>query len=362
MHVVDKILREQVNRDQTPSVQYVIFNKDHIIHRFQSGYSDIIHKRKASGYTTYHAYSVTKTFTALAVLQLAERKKLDIEEPAKKYLPGFPYSPEITIRQLLSHSAGIPNPIPLRWIHLAAEHKSFDRNDFFAQQFIKYNKTLSKPNEKYSYSNLGYVLLGQIIETVSGLSYEDYIRENISDPLGLDPNELGFKVAGTDLHAKGYHKKWSISYLLLGLLINKPKFLNTTEGKWISFKTSYVNGPSHGGLIGTSNAFARYIQELLRPDCGLITDDYKKLLFTENYTNNNKATGMCLSWFCGELMGNRYFAHAGGGGGYYCELRIYPKPGIGSVIMFNRTGMSDERYLDKLDQYIVNEKQPDGNE
>jgi len=59
---------------------------------------------------------------------------------------------------------------------------------------------------------------------------------------------------------------------------------------------------------------------------------------------------MCLSWFAGELSGKKYFAHAGGGGGYYCEIRIYPEIKMGSVVFFNRTGMSDERYLDKLDK------------
>ena len=78
------------------------------------------------------------------------------------------------------------------------------------------------------------------------------------------------------------------------------------------------------------------------------------MLFDENVTNSNKSTGMCLSWFRGHLNGQEYFAHAGGGGGYYCEIRIYPKLGRGSVIMFNRSGMKDERFLDKLDILYIN--------
>jgi len=356
MDGIDKLLTEQVESYKTPSVQYLIFNQDSVIHEFQFGLSDIKNQHQTSKNTTYNAYSVTKTFTALSVLQLAEQKKLDIEQPIKKYLSEFPYSSEITIRQLMTHSAGIPNPIPLSWIHLADEHQSFDRNNFFAKIFMKNNETKSKPNEKYAYSNLGYVILGQLIEKVSGISYEDYVRQNILQPLNIKPNELDFTITNLNQHAKGYHKKYSFSNLILGLLLDKSKYVDTTEGKWNSFKDNYVNGTSYGGLIGTSNAFVRYIQELLKPNCKLITDDYKKMLFTENYTSNNKKTGMCLSWFSGELNGKQYFAHAGGGGGYYCEIRIYPDLGIGSVIMFNRTGMSDERYLDKLDKYFVNEK------
>ena len=353
---IDKILTKQVEDNKTPSVQYVIFNRDKIIHKFGLGYSDIIDKRSSHESTTYNAYSVTKTFTALSVLQLAEQNKLDIEHPVIKYIPDFPYSPDITILQILSHSAGIPNPLPINWIHLAEEHQAFDRNKFFSQIFRKNNRIKSKPNEKFAYSNLGYVLLGQFIENVSGLKYEDYVRENIIKPLKINSSELDFTIPEISKHAKGYHKKYTFSNLILGFLLNKSKYIDRTEDKWISFRNCYVNGASYGGLIGTPDAFVKYIQELLKPNCLLITDEYKKMLFTENYTTDNKATGMCLSWFRGEMNGLQYFAHAGGGGGYYCEIRIYPEHGIGSVIMFNRTGMSDERYLDKLDKCIINGK------
>ncbi|HEY9114502.1 MAG TPA: serine hydrolase domain-containing protein [Bacteroidales bacterium] len=360
MNEIDNILKKQIEDNKTPSVQYIIFNKDSVIHQFQDGFADIKKQTRTSENTTYNAYSVTKTFTALAIMQLSEQKKIDIERPIKEYLPvpiaiGIPYSSEITIQQLMAHSGGIPNPIPLSWIHLAEEHESFDRNIFFKQIFLKNNKAKSSPNEKYAYSNLGYVLLGQLIEEVSGLPYEEYILVNILKPLGIEKPGMGFTISNVAKHAKGYHKKYSFSNAILGFMIDKSKFVGTTEGRWNPFKNFYVNGPSYGGLIGTPNAFVKYIQELLKPNCKLIPDEFKKMLFIENYTNKGKPTGMCLSWFSGQLNGNQYFAHAGGGGGYYCEIRIYPDKGIGSVVMFNRTGMTDERFLDKLDKYIIDD-------
>jgi hypothetical protein len=65
---------------------------------------------------------------------------------------------------------------------------------------------------------------------------------------------------------------------------------------------------------------------------------------------------MSLSWYTGILKGNKYFSHAGGGGGYYIELRVYPELGVGSVIMYNRSGMKDERILDKADAFFITEK------
>ncbi|MCC3153593.1 serine hydrolase domain-containing protein [Hymenobacter sp. BT770] len=353
MSEVNRILAQLVERNKTPSVQYVFFDKDSTIEHCQLGYADVSHQIPTTEQTTYHAYSVTKTFTALAILQLAEQQKLEIEQSARCYLPDFPYSPEITIKQLLTHSAGIPNPIPLNWIHLESEHTAFDRNAFFKKVFLQNSRLRSKPNDQFAYSNLGYVLLGQIIEQVSGLRYEDYVRTHILAPLKLKASEIEFAVAGASLHAKGYHKRTSFSYLLLGFLLDKRKYMAPAEGIWRPFKTFYVNGASYGGLIGTAQAFVRYLQELIKSNSVLISDDYKKELFVENHTNSGQRTGMCLAWFRGQLQGHEYFAHAGGGGGYYCELRIYPAKEMGSVLMMNRTGFKDERYLDNLDKFLI---------
>jgi D-alanyl-D-alanine carboxypeptidase len=356
MAEIEDILNKEIAHGNSPSVQYALFNKDNIIKEYRLGLADISENKKVNDRTTYNAFSVTKTFTALAILQLAERKSIDIEQSVQLYLPSFPYSPNITIRQLLSHTASIPNPIPLNWIHLATEHQSFDRNKFFERIFIKHSKVKAKPNKKFSYSNLGYVLLGQLIENVTGISYEQYITDNIIERLGLTKDELDFQIPNMHLHAKGYHKKLSFVNLILSFFIDKSKYMGKAEGKWKPFFPFYVNGVYYGGLIGTPAAFIKYIQQLLHSDNLLITDFYERKLFTENYTTNGKPTGMCLSWFSGQLTGNRYYAHAGGGGGYYCEIRLYPDRGIGSVVFLNRTGMSDERFLDKVDRFYLQQQ------
>ncbi len=348
---VDKILNKEIEENRTPSVQYLFFDKERVIHQFRNGFADIKGGIRTTEDTTYHAFSVTKTFTALAVLQLAEKQMIDIRLPVINYLPQFPYDRDITTEQIMSHSAGIPAPIPLRWIHLVEEHQSFNRNRYFSQIMNKHSKVKFK-HQKFTYSNLGYVLLGQMIENMTGMRYEDYILENVIKPLNIQKNELDFEILA-QRHAKGYHKNFSLSGLVLGMLIDKSKFMDAPEGQWKPFRDNYVNGPSYGGLIGTANAFAKYIQELLKPGSRLISDDFKKAMFTEHLVNGITPTGMCLSWFTGKLNGTTYFTHAGGGGGFYCEIRIYPDKGIGSVVMFNRTGMRDERFLDKPDVYFL---------
>ena len=346
---ISSFLTNQIVKDKTPSVQYLIFDQDRILHSFQSGFADIKSQRKVDKQTTYNAFSTTKTFTALAILQLAEKDQLDIENSVKQYLTDFPYLSDITIRHLLSHTAGIPNPIPLNWIHLESEHNTFDSNNFFNSIFLKKSKNKFKPGEKFAYSNLGYVILGQIIEKISDRTYENYIRENIIQPLNLGSDELDFEIHEKSAYAKGYQKRGQLINLVLKFFLDTSKYLGKKEGNWYPWNAYYVNGPAYGGLIGTPNAFVKYIQELLNPDCILISKRYKKMLFEENYLNAGNPSGMCLSWFKGHLNGKEYYTHAGGGGGYYCEIRIYPTLKMGSIIMFNRSGMKDVRILDKVD-------------
>jgi D-alanyl-D-alanine carboxypeptidase len=95
------------------------------------------------------------------------------------------------------------------------------------------------------------------------------------------------------------------------------------------------------------------VQALLEPESRILSDESRQILFSENILHGGKPSGMAASWFRGELNGHTYFAHAGGGGGYYAEVRIYPELQRGSVILFNRSGMSDERFLDQVDHYFI---------
>jgi len=351
---INDFLKGQVNNKQTPSIQYAFFDTDSIIHEFRYGLSNVKSRQQFRASTTYHLYSITKTFTALSVLQLVEAGKVKLSSPVSFYLPEFFYSREITVEQLLSHTSGIPNPIPLRWIHLAQEHSNFNRNLFFAEVF-KANPNLTfEPGTGFKYSNLGYVVLGQLIETVSGESFESYVQEHIIKKCGASPSSLSFEL-DPSLHAVGYHKWWSLSNAVFGLLVDKKKFMGKREGPWKPFNHFYNNGTAYGGLFGSTSGLIQYVQALLQENSVLLSDQYKRRLFREGVIKN-KPTGMALSWFTGSLKGNKFLAHAGGGGGYYTELRIYPELGVGSLIMYNRSGMTDERILSRADGLFITEK------
>jgi D-alanyl-D-alanine carboxypeptidase len=351
MKNINEFLKEQVDNQQTPSIQYAFFDTTSIIYQLSYGLRNIKTGEKADASTNYHLYSVTKTFTALAVLQLAQEGKMEPGKPVSCYLPEFPYPDSITVEQLLSHTSGIPNPLPLKWIHLAEENPGFDRDKFFTEVFKNHPKLDFEPGTNFKYSNLGYVFLGQLVEKVSGQSFEDYVNENVFVRSGVDPSGLSFKLEPS-IHAVGYHKWWSFSNAVFGFLFDKDKYMNKREGRWKPFNYFYNNGTSYGGMFGSATGLIRYAQTLMADNSRLLNNQYKKILFTETKIQN-KPTGMSHSWYTGSLKGNKYFAHAGGGGGYYVELRLYPELGAGSVIMYNRSGMTDKRILDKADSFFI---------
>lgn len=136
--------------------------------------------------------SITKTFTAIAILQLFEKEKLTLSDPLSKYLSLFPNSEKITVRHLLTQRSGIKNYTELPEIQtLMSEEISPLR---LIEKIMDYPLAY-EPGTMYSYSNTNYLLLGIIIEQVSGLDYEKYLEENVLKPFGLDNTGMNYKKA-----------------------------------------------------------------------------------------------------------------------------------------------------------------------
>lgn len=106
---------------RTPGLQYVATTADGPIVNYSSGHSDLRSHQRMAADTTLMAYSMSKTITAAAVLQLVAAGQVGLDDPIGQYL-DTPYPSGVTVRRLLAHTAGLPNPIPLGWVHLASEH------------------------------------------------------------------------------------------------------------------------------------------------------------------------------------------------------------------------------------------------
>lgn len=344
---------DQYVDSKVPGLQYIVIDADETIFVYAGGWADIKNREQMTRDTTMMGYSMTKTFTAVAILQLLEQKKLSLGDEFDLFIPKTPYSGKhITIRHLLDHTSGLPNPIPLRWVHLIEEHTEFNE-DTALSQVLKENPKLDfEPGDRFSYSNIGYWLLGKIVERVTGQAFIDYVRDNMLSPLLEGSSELDFVILNPTSIANGYLSKYSFLNLAKGFFTDS-KFWGGYEGNWLRLKSHYLNGPAFGGLVGTARGFSHFLQDQLRSESILLNNETKRLLETQQKTNAGKFVPMTLGWHVGEINGNYYFFKEGGGGGFRSEMRIYPSLGFGSIVMTNSTVFASNRFLNQADNAFI---------
>jgi D-alanyl-D-alanine carboxypeptidase len=338
---------------KTPGLQYVFADADQALFRFSGGYADVKEKIPVRDDTTFNGYSITKTFTATAVVKLAIEGKVDLEGPISDYVDDFPYKQSPTIRQTLQHMGGFPNPNPMPWIHLAKEHETFDGRAF-VEKVVQENAELDfEPGEKFAYSNIGYLLLGEAVRKATAMPYREYVLTEIIDPLSLAGDQhISFGIDHPQAHAHGYIRNWNWLNLALGWFVDRKTFLGPSADGWTQFRDFLVNGEPYGGLVGTASGFVRYLQAALRVEKPF-TREMLDLMWKTGTTSSGESVRTGLAWRCGDLDGERFFGHTGGGGGYYCEIRVYPDVKRASVIMTNNTGISNQHYLDRVDRYFA---------
>jgi CubicO group peptidase (beta-lactamase class C family) len=152
--------------------------------------------------TIFQIGSITKQFTSAIILQLKEKQKLSLQDKISKYIPDFPQGDQITIEQLLTHTAGVYNYTNNPDFMKNESTKPIARDSLLA---LFRNKSLDfKPGEKFSYSNSGYILLGYIIEKVTGRSYFQVVRDNIFRPVHMDHSGFDFTHLASSDKATGY--------------------------------------------------------------------------------------------------------------------------------------------------------------
>lgn len=348
-----------IRASKTPGIQYVVVKPERIAFEYAGGWADIAARRPMNVATTMMAYSMTKIITAVAVLQLVEAGAVRLDSPADSYLESLPYGSEVTVRQLLAHTSGVPHPIPLSWVHPAERHDAFDERAALAAVLRKHPKLSFPPGTRYRYSNIGYWLLGQIVERVSGEGFSSYVAERVLRPLGITSAEVGFAVPDQRNHAQGYLEKYSFLNLVKGFLIDRA-LIGEYQANWLHIHDHYLNGAAFGGLVGTARGFGRFLQDQLRPRSRVFSNTTRRLLYTSQHIRSGKAIPVTLGWHIGTLGGTRYYYKEGGGGGFHCLMRLYPASGVGTVVMTNATGFNVAGLLDEADPHFLAAAPPVG--
>jgi CubicO group peptidase (beta-lactamase class C family) len=347
-----RVARELTAGQRPPGLSVAVVNGDRAAWSHGFGFADVEARRPAAADTVFLWFSMTKIVTATAVVQLAERGALELDDQVGRWVPGFPADGgRVTVRHLLSHSAGLSNPIPVGWVR-PADAPAGELNEFAARLLAKHSRLRGEPGARARYSNLGYLVLGQVIEAASGSRYTDYVRANVLAPLRMTSTDFAYRGKMTARAATGYHPRSGASTPLLRRMVPAGIFDHRTGKLW-ALARFCVEGAPYGGLIGSVEDAALFARLHLgvadaRSRSVLSGDGVAEM---QQLTARGRKLDVALGWFhrhADPHRGLRYWEHLGGGGGFFNTIRIYPDLNLGLVAMGNRTSWDYQRLADAL--------------
>lgn len=336
---VDSVFRSYAAERQFPSMSYGIVVDGRLLSSGSFGVIQTTSKIKATSSSMYRIASMSKSITALCILQLRDAGKLRLDDPARLYIPALKNNalltkdaPEITIRHLLTHAAGFPEDNP--W----GDRQLDDSKDDLTGLINQGTWFSNVPGVTYEYSNLGFALLGQIVEKVSGLTLETYSREKVFKPLGMTHTQWEYSKVPANQLAKGYRmvdKSW----------VEEPLLHHGTYG-------------AMGGLITSIDDFSKYVSfhmsawpprdETESPV--LKRSSLREMHMPANFSGfdpgykypSGRPCGVTSAYIYGlnwmrDCEDRVYVGHSGGLPGFGSQWRFLPEYGIGVISFANLT-------------------------
>jgi len=293
---IDGLLAAIPGKD-LPGVAVVVLRDGAVVHSRAYGLASVELGVPNTTRTRFRLASVSKSFTALAVLQLVEQARLRLDDTLDRFVPDFVGGERITIHQLLTHTAGLP--------------------DFVSFDEAKKQPRDSPPGARLNYSNVGYVALGRVIEKVTGKSYESHLREAILAPLGMVDTGVDRRQALEKGRAAGY---------VIG-----------PEGGFVNADyTDTSSDPAAGGLYSTAEDMTRWIQALVAGRIVAPTT-FDKATSPVTLPDGHRG-GYGYGFMLAPFRGLREIAHGGDISGFNTYFALYPDERL-AVIALSNVGM-----------------------
>ncbi len=338
----DEAVATMMRTGNIPGLSIAVVDRDRL--RFAAGYglADRATNTTASAATAYLWFSMTKIVTATAALRLADEGRLDLNAPIGDYLGALRIRSheQPTMRQLLTHTAGLSNPLPLRWTHPADAEPPEPRE--LLTRLLGRRRAFDRPvGTTAKYSNVGYLAAGEIISAAAGMPFADYVHRSVLEPLGMTNTGFHHR-AGVD-RATGYIRAPRIVDPLLRRML-PAGIAGDRSGPFLALKPFYVDGPAYGGLVGDVLDASRFLrmhlnngeldgQRVLAPATARTMRrlDYPGKPFDHGFGWFRRPTNGIGDWV----------EHFGAGAGFWNVTRLYPDRGVGVVVMANTTSTYD---------------------
>ncbi|MEO1668293.1 MAG: serine hydrolase domain-containing protein [Chloroflexota bacterium] len=354
------------NADSPPGLSLVVVKDGEIVYENAFGSADAVRNHPATTDTVYQYWSLTKPFTAVAILQLQEQGLLNINDTVSDYLPYFNVqypsegSETVTIRHLLNHSSGIRNNSPevIGWIHFDGDNE-WDQNMLFETKLPDYARLAYEPGSQGVYTNVGYLGLAAIIEAVSGQSYQDYMLEHIFGPLDMRNTDILYSDAMLENEATGSHPRVDLQTMLLPLFVDDTdRLFRERHDGILWFNHVYSDQKGATGIIGSASDAANFMlaylndgewngtQLLSAESIAMMNEEWHVAAGNTPESSPYESVSHGIGWFVINDGGRTYIGHRGGGPGFATGMRLYPDENMGTVMMSNGTYTPTVKLLD----------------
>jgi len=330
---IETAIAAWMTQNKAPALSVAIATDNRMSFSKGFGLADVENNVAARSDTAYRLASISKSLTAIAVMQLVERGKIDLNASINKYCAAYPESQvlkdapdkkfSITVRQLLVHQSGVRHNKPEEV--LTTKHYN---NITEAVGSFKDDPLVIEPETKYSYSTPGYTLLGCAIESASGVSYIDYLRENIFKPAGMTRTFVDDVYAIIPNRARGYRKTEK------GEIINAP------------LHDMSIKVPG-GGLVSTVEDLAKFAVAVNRNK--LVKPETLAQMWTKPKTSDGKEQGYAMGFLINDKNGLLRVFNDGAQAGTRTYLFLVPKQNFAIALMTNL----DRGYCEELVPKII---------
>jgi CubicO group peptidase (beta-lactamase class C family) len=321
----EPILDQAMKDHELPGFVLAVVADGKIVYTVTRGVRSVDGQEPLHERSLFHMASVTKPFVATAVMQLVEAGKVDLDQPVQRYLPYFrlkdPRSATITVRQMLSHTSGLPDVEDYEWEKAVADDGALERY----VRSLSDQELIAAPGERYRYSNMAFEVLGDLIAKVSGQTFEGYVKVRILTPLGMKDSTL--------LRSEANPKLTTTPHVA-------SDRLTTVVSPVYPYNRMHAPSSTLHSNLADMGRWA--LANLRRGELG-----GKRILKASSYDVMWKPTGdpqrpVAISWFLGERDGHRTVSHGGGDTGYRTNLLLLPDDGIAVVLMCNFDGIPGE--------------------
>lgn len=328
IQTIDNLVQETYKPTE-PGAAIIVVRDGKIIFRKGQGMANLELGVPIEPDMVFRLGSITKQFTVVAVLMLAEQGKLALDDSISNFLPDYPtHDYLITVKHLLTHTSGIKSYTSM------PEWPPLWRKDFTVQELIalfKYQPMQSAPGKQWAYNNSGYILLGAIIEKVSGLSYEQFIQQNIFEPLGMKQSYYDSPTRVIPRRVAGYDKSSDVY----------------TNAAYLSMTQPYAAG-----------ALASTVDDLVLWDSALYTEQLLKhetlqQAHISHRLTDGSSTAYGYGWAISEYAGHRLIEHGGGIHGFRTRAIRMPDDHVFVAVLSNNGGTDPEQLAFKIAALVI---------